>query len=252
MKKLTITAFCFSLLLPVSMQAQNESTEVDASKPTNFYSFIDNSLEYSSQPNQNLMGYRANLTLAPSSAHLILAEIPLLYNDRTDKFGLGDIRARYFYLPYKNYDKFFGAFGPSVDIFAPTGSNSNGLGSGRWIVSPGITIGLMAAEWIQFFPIISYQYASKYVSEIPEGSENKADHGLTFQVLIPIIVSSKLFFQLTPSYNLNNINDERGDTFTGRVFASYALNTKMQITTQYYGLFKAKINTFNLGLTVFF
>lgn len=59
---------------------------------------------------------------APSEAHLILGEVSLLYNDRIEKFGLGDVRAPYFYLPYKNNDKFFGAFGPSVHVFMPTGN----------------------------------------------------------------------------------------------------------------------------------
>ena len=131
-----------------------QEAEIDASKPTNFYSFIDNTLEYQTSSNQNIFGYRGNLTLAPSSEHLVLAEIPLMYNDRTSKFGLGDIRVRYFWLPYKDYSRFIGAFGPSIDIFAPTGSYADGLGSSSWVVSPGMTVGLMVADFIQFFPMV--------------------------------------------------------------------------------------------------
>jgi hypothetical protein len=112
---------------------QDAETEIDASKPTNFYTMLDNTLENTNSPGQNVMGYRGKLMYAPSEAHLILGELPLLYNDRTEKFGVGDIRARYFYLPYKNYDKLFGAFGPSIDIFAPTGNFENGIGSIRLI-----------------------------------------------------------------------------------------------------------------------
>ena len=190
--------FSISIYSQDMNEGNQQNQSIDASKPTNFYSFIDNSVEYSSQSNQNLLDYRASLTLSPSSSHLILSEVPLLYNDRTRKFGFGDIRARYFYLPYRNYDKFLGAFGPSIDVYAPTGSNVDGLGSGRWIFSPGITVGLMAAEWIQFFPIISYQYASKLVSEPLDDAINKSYHGLTIQTIIPIIISEKLFLQLTP------------------------------------------------------
>jgi len=225
--------------------------EIDASKPTNFYSMLDNTFEYSSQPGQNLLGYRGKIIFAPSEAHLILGELPLLYNDRTESFGVGDVRARYFFLPYKNYEKFVGAFGPSIDVFAPTGSFEDGLGSGRWIISPGITIGLMAAEWIQFFPIISYQYASEPTYDNPVPKVNKSSNGFTFQVLIPIILSDKFFIQVTPNVKLNDLEDERQDSFVQEFFAAYSINPKKQATLYYSGDFKNEIHTVNVGLTIF-
>ncbi|WP_136479805.1 transporter [Cognatitamlana onchidii] len=239
------------LLMSLVTFAQEEDS-IDASKPTNFYSFVDNTLEYSSQENQNVMGYRGKLTLAPSAEHLVLFEAPLLYNDRTEKFGLGDLRARYFWLPYKNYDKTIGAFGPSIDVFAPTGSFENGLGSGRWIVSPGVTVGIMAADWIQFFPIASYQYASKPVYDNPIPAADMATHGLSFQVITPIVFSEKFFVQLTPVFKMNNFNDERNDRFEQEAFAAYSLNPKMQLTAFYSGKFEDKNHTVSAGLSVFF
>ena len=159
LRRATVAPWALTALVLVPA-VPGTAQEIDASKPTNFYSFIDNSLEYTDSSNA-VYGYRANLTLAPSEKHLVLAEIPLLYNEGTDKLGLGDIRARYFFLPYKNYDRLLGAFGPSLDVFAPTGSYEDGLGSSSWVISPGITVGLMAADWIQFFPILSYQYTSE-------------------------------------------------------------------------------------------
>ena len=252
----------FFIFLASFMYAQDDTsnnpvggegdTEIDASKPTNFYSFLDNTLEYSSQPNQNVMGYRGKLTLALSEANLVLVEVPLLYNDRTSKFGLGDLRARYFFLPYKNYDKFLGAFGASVDIFAPTGSFENGIGSGRWVISPGVTAGLMAADWIQFFPILSYRYASKPVFDNPPANIDEASNGLTFQVIVPIIFSEKFFMQLTPAYNMNDYRFANQDRFVQEVFAAYTLNPKMQVTGFYSGNFEDKIHTFSAGLSIFF
>ena len=142
-------------------QNQEPQEELDISKPTNFYTFLDNNFEITNTPDFNLIGYRANFTFSISEKNLLLAELPLLYNSATEKFGIGDLRLRYFWLPYKNYENIFGAFGPSVDIFAPTGNVENGLGSDRWIISPGFTAGLMVAEWIQFFPVLSYQYLSE-------------------------------------------------------------------------------------------
>ncbi|MBT8182806.1 MAG: hypothetical protein KJO53_14595 [Eudoraea sp.] len=237
---------------PIVTTSNDDEEKIDASKPTNFYSFIDNTLEYSSQPNQNVMGYRGKLTLAPSEANLVLIEVPLLYNDRTSKFGLGDLRARYFFMPYKNYDRFVGAFGPSIDIFAPTGSFENGLGSGRWVISPGITVGLMVADWIQLFPILSYKYASKPVFDNPPASIDEASNGLSFQIITPIIFSESFFVQLTPVFNLNDFRFANEDRFVQEVFAAYSLKPTMQLTGFYSGNFEDKIHTFSLGLTVFF
>ena len=255
-----ILIFSFLTIITTKSYSQDNHTqepttgeeEMDTSKPTNFYSFLDNTLEYSSQEFQNVFGYRGKVTLALSAEHLVLAEVPLLYNDRTKKFGVGDLRARYFWLPYKNYEKLVGAFGPSIDIFVPTGSFNDGLGSGRWIISPGITVGLMAADWIQFFPILSYQYASKPVYDNPPAAVDSDTHGLSFQVLMPIVISDDFFLQVTPIYKMNDFNNERQDRFEQELFASYSLNPKMQVTAYYNGKFEDKNHTVSAGLSIFF
>ena len=86
---------CFLLVFINSsfglLHAQEEEEDFDASKPTNFYTQLINNLEYISRPTGgNMFGYRGEILFAPSEAHLILGELPLLYNDRTEKFGLGD------------------------------------------------------------------------------------------------------------------------------------------------------------------
>jgi hypothetical protein len=238
--------------LSTSSDSSISEESLDTSKPTNFYSFLDNTLEYSSQEGQNVFGYRGKLTLALSEAHMVLAEVPLLYNDRTSKFGIGDLRARYFYLPYKNYDKLVGAFGASVDIFVPTGNHEDGLGAGRFVVSPGLTVGLMAADWIQFFPIASYQYASKPTYENPLPGTDMATHGFSFQVITPIIFSENFFMQVTPVFKMNDFNEVRQDRFEQEVFAAYTLTPKMQLTAFYSGKFEDKNHTVSAGLSVFF
>lgn len=259
-KKILLIIFFFGSF-EILAQEQNEmlignvnsqEETLDTSKPTNFYSFIDNTLEYSSQEKQTVYGYRGKLTLALSESHMLLAEVPIMYNDRTKKLGVGDIRARYFWLPYKNYDRFLGAFGPSVDITAPTGNFNDGLGSGRWVASPGLTVGLIAAEWIQFFPIVSYQFAGKPTFEDLIPKENKETHGLTFQVITPLVFSDKFFMQVTPIYKMNEINDERKDRYEQEVFASYTLSPTMQLTGFYSGAFQDKVHTISAGLSIFF
>jgi len=238
-------------LVIIYFSTSSLSQEIDASKPTNFYTFLDNNLELTNSQNQNVFGYRGNLTYAPSGEHLILGELPLLYNDRTKKFGLGDIRARYFWLPYKDYSKFVGAFGPSVDVFLPTGSFEDGLGSSSLVVSPGITVGLMVADWIQFFPILSYQYVSKQTTDAIPDSLKKSRNGLTFQILIPVVFSPKFFMQFTPVFSRNDFDDERADRFALEINAAYSLTDKIQLSGYFRGNFEDETYTYRLGLTVF-
>jgi len=77
-------------------------------------------------------------------------------------------------------------------------------------------------------------------------------HGLSFQVLTPIIFSDVFFVQVTPIYKMNNFTDERADRFEQEVFLSYALNPKMQLTAFYNGKFEDKIHTISAGLSIFF
>lgn len=246
---LILVYLAFNLGLGLNSFAQEE--KIDASKPTNFYTFLDNTLELTSSENQNVFGYRGNLTYAPSAEHLILGELPLLYNDRTQKFGLGDLRVRYFWLPYKDYSKFVGAFGPSVDLFIPTGSYEDGLGSSSWVISPGVTVGLMAADWIQFFPILSYQYVSKQTTDLIPESQKKARQGLTFQVLIPVVISPKFFMQFTPVFSKNDFDDDRADRFAQEITGAYSLTDKLQLSGYFRGNFKDETYTYRMGLTVF-
>lgn len=247
MIKTIVTIFAITACFTVTSWSQ----EIDASKPTNFYSFIDNTLELTNSENQNVFGYRGNITYAPSSEHLVLGELPLLYNDRTKKFGLGDIRARYFWLPYKDYSKFVGAFGPSVDVFLPTGSFEDGLGTSSFVMSPGVTVGLMAADWIQFFPILSYQYVSKPSTDLIPEAQKKERHGLTFQVLMPIVISPKFFVQVTPIFSKNDFDDAGADRYAQEINAAYSLTGKLQLSGYFKGVFKDKIYTYRMGLTVF-
>lgn len=243
-------ALTFVLLSVLTLKAQEED-KIDSSKPTNFYSMLDNTLELSNRPNENVFGYRGKLMLAPSEAHLILAEIPLMHNSRTSKTGLGDIRARYFFLPYKNYEKLIGAFGPSVDVFIPTGSFENGLGSGRMVISPGVTVGIMASEVIQFFPILSYQYMGKPTYDNPAPETDKSINGFSFQVITPIVFSDKFFMQVTPIFRMNNLEESNTARYVQELFGSYVLAEKLQLTGFYSGNFEDEIHTFSLGLTVF-
>src|SRR5215467_13357847 len=124
-KTFRILLTCFFLFHLSGATAQDSVTaRFDPSKPTNTYDRLSNNLEYNFLRNgSRTFGYRANLVLASrdqrNSVHI---EIPLLYSTFSQKFGLSDIRLRYYWIPYKDYSKKPGAFGLLVDSYMPTGS----------------------------------------------------------------------------------------------------------------------------------
>ena len=250
MKYLAIVLYILLNIYSVHAQS-NQDSEIDVTKPTNFYTFLDNNLEFTSNKNANIFGYRANLTVSISPKHLLLIEAPLLYNDKSEKFGLGDIRARYFWLPYKNYDNFFGAFGPSIDIFAPTGNFEKGLGTGRWVVAPGVMGALMLAEWIQLFPVLSYQYVSKSTSDLIPDNIDKETHGMSFQIITPIIISQKVFTQVTPILLYNDFSDNTSLSYVQELLFSYGPKETLWINLFYRGAFKDEAHTIRLGFTMY-
>ena len=104
-----------SSLFTASLSAQDSllnKKNIDPSKPTNLYTQVNTNLEYQAGKNQNLFGIRANVQYAFNPDNLLLVELPLLNNDRTSKFGLGDTRVRYFNAIKRNISKSFNAIVP--------------------------------------------------------------------------------------------------------------------------------------------
>jgi len=251
MKKVNSILVFIGLIASLSAFGQQEKV-IDASKPTNFYNSVNHAFEYTSRPDGgNLLGYRANLVLAPSEKNLILGEIPVLYNTETKNFGLGDIRARYFYLPYKNYSKFFGAFGPSIDIIAPTGNLANGLGTGRWTVAPGIAMGLMFSEAIQVFPILSYQHMSKPVNSDSSAANNEINGG-SLQFVTVIVPSPKTFFQITPTFAQSYQNGVGSFSYIMEISFGYQMGAKSVLGAYCKRAFNNDLTQVSIGLTKYF
>lgn len=241
----------FLLTNSISGIAQDTKEEIDPSKPTNFYTQIFSNFEYSSRKDHNLYGYRGNAQLATSSGkHLLLVEVPLLYNDATEKFGVSDIRFRYFGIAYKDYSKFFGVVAPSLDLFIPSGKIENGLGTDRWRVSPGVAVGLMIAPWIQAFPVVSYQFQSKTATDVP-GVENKVEHGFTIQSITPIKLGKNTTLEVNPWLMINNVDQPEKDDFImiNRFYTVVKSKYQIGAFNQYH--FNAKINTFRVFFVFF-
>src|SRR6476469_7340362 len=125
---------CLLLINFFYTSAQYSTTpHFDPSKPTNVYDRLSNNLEYNFLRNgSRTYGYRASLVLVSHhQRNSVNIEIPFLYSSFSQKFGLSDMRFRYYWIPYKNYSKKPGAFGFLVDSYLPTGSLKDGLGRGR-------------------------------------------------------------------------------------------------------------------------
>jgi hypothetical protein len=234
------------------LQAQDEK-EIDASKPTNLYTRFNNNLEITTVKGKTTtMGYRANFSYAsPTEEHQLTVELPLLYNKGSEKFGIGDMRFRYFWVPYKNYEKKPGAFGLTVDVFTPTGKYENGLGNARWTIAPGVMAGFVFGKW-GAFPIISYQYSSKQSTDLISEEQKKALNGVTFQIYNSYVINAKNFIDFTPSFIVNNFEDQGKDDFQieGNYFYTLKPN-KVQIGGFFRRVFNSDITSIRVSLRVF-
>jgi len=250
MKK-TAIIFLFCAFGAHHLFAQNE-WEIDASKPTNFYSQYNSRLETILNGTDDIFAYRGQLFFAPSQSHLIKAELPLLTNNQTDVAGIGDVKLQYSYLAYRDYSKFFGAVAPSLEVTAPTGSYLGRLGSGRWVVSPGVTVGLIAADWIQFFPSVSYQYFSEPTYDTLFEFQRESANGFTIKLVTPIVFSESLFIQITPTYVSSELNEKRDGRFVQEFFAGVQIRERLQLNGFFNGNFDDKNFQFGVGLNSFF
>ncbi len=268
----TVRVFAIALVLFVAATAmgQDEQTpERDASKPTNLYSQLQNSAEWIDLGETNVFGYRAVLNFAtPDQNNLLAAEVPLLYNDRTSKFGLGDIRLRYFGILYKDYSRLVGVFAPSVDLFMPTGNADHGLGSDRWTISPGVATGLIVSKRFQTFPILSYVYTSAPGSgesaadfvlagsglnlvQLGAAGDDDAKHGISLQA-ITVVNFTSWFVWVTPLYVVPDIGDSSVKSqFVLQVVPSVPIG-KYQLGAFYSRNFETKVNNLRFFVTLFF
>ena len=110
----------------------------------------------------------------------------------------------------------------------------------------------MAADWIQFFPIVSYQFTSAPTDDAVPFDQDKSLHGGSFQVVVPVVFSPELFMQLTPNYAVGDFADPRSDGFTLEISAAYSVRPKLQLNGFYRRAFDDNINTFRAGVTLFF
>lgn len=238
---LVLTAVC---VLLAGSEAFAQDGGVDPSKPTNFYSYVELTPEWQKYDGGSVYSLRIMPTLAISQNHLLQAEIPISMTDFDgvdSETGFGDIRLRYFWLPYIKPDDKMTHIGGTLDVFLPVGDEDKGLGTGSWMVVPGILFGFQPTKSLSLFPIISYQYIAKDANvtaggaqpgaalppgPAPAGTDNEVSHGVSVEVITVINLPWGHYIQLIPKYS--------------RIFEG-ATSTSFNVRAAYGGMFNAKL-----------
>jgi len=131
------------------------------------------------------------------------------------------------------------------------GSVANGIGTGRWVIAPGLAGAFMFAEWFQVFPVLSYQYLSKPISN-DTTAVNDPIHGITLQFISVFALSEKAFIVVTPMFNQHYMNGTGSFSYIQELSFGYMVAPKGQISAYLKGDFKDKLYQMSVGYIVFF
>lgn len=249
LKALNILIMFVSVLLAAGSPSFGQNAEtLDPSKPTNLYSYIDTSAEWQGFEQGNTWGLRIMPTWALNNKNMFQAEIPLQWPDfeGVDKgAGIGDIRIRYFGIPIV-LESTLSHIGVSVDLFMPTGDEKKGLGSGSWIIAPGILLGIAASEKLNFYPIVSYQYSTRAANTTAGGSkpgggvppgpgESDKDgttHGISVEVMCVLGLPNNMWLQLIPKYS-SIFKGPESESFNARISWGWMLKDNISLTVDF-------------------
>jgi hypothetical protein len=220
-----------------SIQAQETTQDIDPSKPTNLYTQINTLGEVNAYDGFNTFGTRLNFQYAFNPDNLLLAEVPLLYNDGTNSFGLSDVRVRYFRAVKRDISKTVIAIAPFADITMPTGSAENGLGADTWSLAAGVVVGLVLNESISLFPGANYVYLTQI---------EKSGYG--FQTNMSVKFNKQAFLFVNPivtHFSFDTI-------WQAEVNFNYIITpNKFKVNAGWYPNFTNEINTIRIGATFF-
>jgi len=246
------------LLISISITTVNAQDEgkkvVDASNPTNLYTQINTAFEYSSlKDGTNLYGMRANVQYSFDANNLVLAELPLLYNEATSAFGLSDVRVRYFTIVKRvmTADKFH-VMAPFVDITLPTGNFEDGLGSSSFVLSAGSVYGFAASKKIKLFPGLSVVHVTKPGTDLIPDASKFSSTGFSAQANVSISFNKSWFLFVNPVMTMLNTDGAWNETWSGDFNLNHMfIPNKILANIGYSPNFTNKANTVKLGVTFF-
>ncbi|HMG67122.1 MAG TPA: hypothetical protein VK588_05520 [Chitinophagaceae bacterium] len=245
---------CLLFLKSSNIFGQDTTAHIDPSKPTNLYNRLSNNIEYNFLRNGNrTFGYRANFVWAsPGKHHSAQVELPLLYATSSKKWGLSDIRIRYYWIPYRNYSRKPGAFGLVFDGYMPTGNYEDGLGRGRLIAAPGLYTAFIFSK-ISIFPIISYLYNGVIMDNKISENNKKSFNGYIVQSVLVYRFNKKSYLDCTPGFMKNSYtNNGRNDVVLEGNYLYMVKKNKIQIGCFARRYFYGRNTTLRASIRIYF
>lgn len=235
--KLLYTCLVFILTSSYLFAQEESKTEIDPSKPTNLYTQINTVAEIINREDGSSYGTRFNFQYTFNPNNLVLAEVPFLYNDQTQKFGISDVRVRYFSVVKRNISKSIIAIAPFLDITAPTGSLENGLGSDSWSLGTGVVAGIAVNKKISLFPGVNYVYLT--------ASE---ESGFGLQTNMSVSFNKRSFLFVNPIVTFFSFDT----IYQAELNYNYVITpNKFKMNLGWFPNFTNNINDFRIGATFF-
>ena len=244
-------SFC---LLKSTAQITTPAGQIDPSKPTNQYTRLSNNLEYNFlKTGKGTYGYRANFIWASGRQHhSIYTELPLLYATSSKKFGISDMRFRYYWVPYKDYAKKPGALGFAIDSYVPTGKLDDGLGRGRWIFATGLSTAFVFGKF-STFPYVYYLYSSEIMSDKISASGRKALNGYIIQSICVYKIDKNSYVDCTPIFMKNSYsNAGKDDLVVEGNYLYMVKQNKMQVGCFARRYFYGNATTIRAAMRIYF
>jgi hypothetical protein len=242
-----------TLFSKVAVGQDSSIVHLDPSKPTNLYNRLSNNAEYNIlKSGKRTFGYRANLVWASRNQHQSFQiEVPVLYSTASERAGLGDLRVRYYWIPYRDYSKKPGALGFVLDAYVPTGSFANGLGRGRWIWAPGLSTAFVFGKF-SVFPIACYLYSGKINSGKISPMAAAALNGYLVQSTF-VYKFRQSYLDLTPIFMKNSYsNSGHNDVVLEGNYLHRLRTDKFQIGGFARRYFLGRSTTIRLAMRVYF
>ncbi len=241
--KTKLASILFLIFTSFVFSQEKEIQTVDASKPTNLYTQVNGAFEYQSQEGgADFYGTRFNVQYAFNPDNLLLVEVPFLYNNMSQEFGLSDMRVRYFHTAKRNISERLIAIAPYADITVPTGNLENGLGADVWSLAGGIVFGYVLTPKIALFPGVGYVHVT---SSDKSGIESQ--NGVNFQTNMSVNFSKNAFLFVNPIVTLLDKS-----LWSGELNFNYMIKPgKLKANIGYFPNFTNEIHTIRVGATIF-
>lgn len=256
MRNLTLRTLLFVIslsVLPVAgvtAQDFSSSKKIDPSNAGNLYTQINTGLEYKHVHGAyNLYGMRVNGQYAFNPNNLLLFEVPVMYNDKTEKFGVSDLRVLYYSAVWRHPKSTFSFLIPFIDVTIPTGSYTHGLGSGRWTFTTGLITGVILNKRVSIFPGLGYIHSTKNRKDIP--GDTRAN-GFSIQTNASVKLSRHSYVFINPIFAYIHSFHAWKANWSGELNYNYMIKPTFKINARWNPDFTNKSHLYRLGTTFYF